>query len=184
MPLPIAGDALPALHCQRGYAVSSLIVRMSTFGVTPGTFKPAHAFCECWRDPERDPSHEHYSSSPSKTLRTAIGGSVRFAGNPIRTKQRTGKVSRVSKERLARQREPAGCAASWICEPMRNLRRLAVQFPHTIPAYLTFTQIGSSCLGGQRPLFCALRTSTRTSRHPPSQARRGTGGNLARLIGT
>jgi hypothetical protein len=32
MPLPIAGeiDALAALHCQRGYAVSSLIVWMST----------------------------------------------------------------------------------------------------------------------------------------------------------
>jgi len=33
-------------------------------------------------------SHEHYSSSPSKTLRAAMGCPVRFAGNPRRTKER------------------------------------------------------------------------------------------------
>src|ERR1700682_1418766 len=32
-------------------------------------------------------SHEHYSSSPSKTLRAAMGCSVRVAGNPGRTKE-------------------------------------------------------------------------------------------------
>jgi hypothetical protein len=44
-------------------------------------------------------SHEHYSSSPSKTLRAAMGCSVRFAGNPGRTKER-----RI--ERLSGQRAP------------------------------------------------------------------------------
>jgi hypothetical protein len=33
-------------------------------------------------------SHEHYSSSRSKTLRAAMGYSVRFAGNPAFTKER------------------------------------------------------------------------------------------------
>jgi hypothetical protein len=33
-------------------------------------------------------THEHYSSSPSKTLRAAMGCSFRFAGNPGRTKER------------------------------------------------------------------------------------------------
>jgi hypothetical protein len=30
-------------------------VWMSTFGVTPWTFRPTRAFCECWGDPERKP---------------------------------------------------------------------------------------------------------------------------------
>jgi len=33
-------------------------------------------------------SHEHNPSSPSKTVRAAMGCSVRFAGDPIRTKER------------------------------------------------------------------------------------------------
>jgi hypothetical protein len=32
-------------------------------------------------------NHEHYSSSPSKTLRAAMGCPVRFAGNPAHTKE-------------------------------------------------------------------------------------------------
>jgi hypothetical protein len=46
-------------------------------------------------------SHEHYSSSHSKTLRAAMGCSVRFAGSPGRTKER-----RI--ERLAGQYAPHG----------------------------------------------------------------------------
>src|SRR6266481_4566503 len=44
--------------------------------------------CECWGDPERSLSHGHYSPSSSKTFRAATGCSVRFAGNPDRTKER------------------------------------------------------------------------------------------------
>src|SRR5882672_11759947 len=49
-------------------------------------------------------SHEHYSSSPSKTLRAAMGCSVRFAGNPGRTKE-----CRI--ERLAGQHAPRATKA-------------------------------------------------------------------------
>jgi hypothetical protein len=44
-------------------------------------------------------SHEHYSTARSKTLRAAVGYSVRLAGNPALTKER-----RI--ERLAGQHAP------------------------------------------------------------------------------
>jgi hypothetical protein len=48
--------------------------------------------------------HEHYSSSSSKTVRAAMDCSVRFAGNPGRTKER-----RI--ERLAGQHAPRAAKA-------------------------------------------------------------------------
>jgi hypothetical protein len=58
-------------------------------GVTPGTFKPwDRVAVNVGAIRNGSFSHEHYSSSPSKTLRAALGCSVRFAGNPGRTKER------------------------------------------------------------------------------------------------
>ena len=65
-------------------------------------------------------SHEHYSSSPSKTVRAAMGCSVRFAGNPIRTKERrieglTGQrcAARGKGQRKTRRVESAGSTSAF-----------------------------------------------------------------------
>jgi len=49
-------------------------------------------------------SHEHYSSSPSKTLRAAMGCSFRFAGNTGRTKEECRIESLAGQQARARQK--------------------------------------------------------------------------------
>src|ERR1700680_1507649 len=53
-------------------------------------------------------SHEHYSSSPSKTHRAAMGCSFRFAGNPGRTKEHRIERLSVNTAPRAPKEKPAG----------------------------------------------------------------------------
>jgi hypothetical protein len=87
----------------------------------PGTFKPWDALArECRGDLERELSHEHCPSSPAKTVRAAMGCSVRFVGNPIRTKERqieglTGQrcAARGKGQRKTRRVESAGSTSAF-----------------------------------------------------------------------
>jgi hypothetical protein len=69
---------------------SSCVYRQLNHGRSGGEVRLAvivtHC-CECWGDRNGSFNHEHYSSSPSKTLPAAMGSSVRFADNPDRTKE-------------------------------------------------------------------------------------------------
>jgi hypothetical protein len=88
--------------------------------VTLGTFKPWDALaCEWWAIRNGSFSHEYYSSSHSKTVRAAMGCSVRFAGNPIRTKEcwiegLTGRcAARGKSQRKTRRVESAGSRSAF-----------------------------------------------------------------------
>jgi len=65
-------------------------------------------------------SHEHNPSSPSKTVRAAMGCSVRFAGDPIRTKERRieglagqRRAARGKSPRKTRRAETAGSKSAF-----------------------------------------------------------------------
>jgi hypothetical protein len=57
-------------------------------GVNHGPLAIGPRCCECRPIQNGSFSHERYPPSPSKTLRAAMGRSVRFAGHPGRTKER------------------------------------------------------------------------------------------------
>jgi hypothetical protein len=70
--------------------------------VTPWTLKPLWGVC-CWGDPESF-SHEHYPSSPTKTLRATMVCSVLFAGHPGPTKER--RTERLAGKHAPRAEKP------------------------------------------------------------------------------
>jgi hypothetical protein len=91
--------------------------------VNQRTLSHGDALLECRGDPERISSHEHYSSSHSKTLRAAMGCSVWFAG-PGRTQER--RIERFTGQHCAARGKSQGktrrvaSAGNWSCD--RSLR--------------------------------------------------------------
>ena len=122
--------------------------------MTPGTFNPGTRWLVNGGTIRNGRfSHEYYSSSHSKTVRAAMGCSVRFAGDPIRTKERrieglTGQryAARGKSQSKTRRVESAGSKSAFSGVSLYSLHRC---FPSNGLAVLG-SLIPSSTLGRLR----------------------------------